>query len=187
MDLSKVTMYKIEYSWYGAVGAQFLAYMPVDNQLARWVRLHHLRVSNQLASPSLGNPFLPFTYLNVAGASLSKQVATQRMYKYGASYLIDGGDKGTVKVNSVATDLDKTIYPDRRINEVSTLIANDQTFASLNALSSAKAEFNSYHIGSRVFGPNFLPNFLDTASIFLAVYSSLTYIVNNSIYLMIHY
>ena len=45
MDFSKVTMLKVEFSWYGAVGALFLAYVPVDNGEARWVRVHHLRAS----------------------------------------------------------------------------------------------------------------------------------------------
>ena len=59
IDLTKVTMYKIEFSWYGAVGALFLAYVPVSNGEARWVRVHHLRASNQLKVSSLGNATLP--------------------------------------------------------------------------------------------------------------------------------
>ena len=35
LDFTKVTMYKIEFSWYGAVGALFLAYVPVSNGEAR--------------------------------------------------------------------------------------------------------------------------------------------------------
>ena len=54
IDLTKVTMYKVEFSWYGAVGALFLAYVPVSNGEARWVRVHHLRASNQLKVSSLG-------------------------------------------------------------------------------------------------------------------------------------
>ena len=48
LEFDKVTMYKIEFSWYGAVGALFLAYVPVGAGEARWVRVHHLRASNQL-------------------------------------------------------------------------------------------------------------------------------------------
>jgi hypothetical protein len=47
LDFTKVTMYKVEFSWYGAVGAMFLAYVPVGSGEARWVRVHHLRASNQ--------------------------------------------------------------------------------------------------------------------------------------------
>ena len=37
LEFNKVTMYKIEFSWYGAVGALFLAYVPVSNGEARWL------------------------------------------------------------------------------------------------------------------------------------------------------
>lgn len=161
LDLTKVTMYKIEFSWYGAVGAQFLAYVPVANNLARWVRIHHLRVSNQLTSPSLGNPTLPFTYLNIAGANPSREnLLVQRTYKYGASYLIDGGDKGTVKINSAVNDVDKTIYPDFKVVTVSTLSANFTTGGSTvrNVLSSVNNVFNSYFIGSKIYGNGVNPN-----------------------------
>ena len=60
-------MYKVEFSWYGAVGALFLAYVPVSNGEARWVRVHHLRASNQLKISSLGNATLPITYMVYGG------------------------------------------------------------------------------------------------------------------------
>jgi hypothetical protein len=168
IDFTKVTMYKVEYSWYGAVGAQFLAYVPVSNSLARWVRIHHLRVSNQITSPSLGNPTLPFTYLNIGGAGKPASLNyVQRLNKYGASYLIDGGDKGTVNINTVATDNDKLIYPDRQIIHVNTLSANEfelNNSPRLNVLSGVqviehpsgvietRGVFNSYHVGARLYG-----------------------------------
>ena len=68
-------MYKIEFSWYGAVGALFLAYVPLDSGEARWVRVHHLRASNQLKVSSLGNPTLPITYYVYGGG-------TERSYGY---------------------------------------------------------------------------------------------------------
>lgn len=107
LDLSRVTMYKIEYSWYGAVGAKFLAYVPdqTDPAQARWVAIHHLRVSNQLTTPSLGNPTLPISYYVQKGAS-TNEVA---LYKYGASYYIDGGDKGTIVARSIANSADRAI------------------------------------------------------------------------------
>lgn len=104
IDFTRVTMYKIEYSWYGAVGAQFFAYVPDGNGSAKWVSIHHIRCSNQLSTPSLGNPTLPFRYVSYAGSSESRQ----DICKYGTSYLIDGGDKGTVKINSATTDLPRT-------------------------------------------------------------------------------
>lgn len=112
-DFTKVTMLKIEFSWYGAVGALFLAYIPVDNGEARWVRVHHLRASNQLKIASLGNATLPITYTTYGGGSLyclgdGEDTLNQQGYgnsshhivKYGASYYIDGGDRGTVRLYS---------------------------------------------------------------------------------------
>ena len=129
-DFGKVSMLKIEFSWYGAVGALFLAYVPIDNGEARWVRVHHLRASNQLKIPSLGNATLPITY-NVYGGgdSLSKGDGEEEggagdttgidqgygndshnIVKYGASYYIDGGDRGTVRLYSHNNDLTEEAY-----------------------------------------------------------------------------
>ena len=119
-DFTKVTMLKIEFSWYGAVGALFLAYVPVSNGEARWVRVHHLRASNQLKIASLGNATLPITYTTYGGGSIycggdgedspSSQVdqgygtISHNIVKYGASYYIDGGDRGTVRLYSYNND-----------------------------------------------------------------------------------
>lgn len=107
MDFSKVTMFKIEYSWYGAVGGHFLAYVPdaTTTGEARWVRIHHLRASNQLTSPSLANPTLPISYLAQKATSANECA----VYKYGASYYIDGGDKGTVVARSESNAADRTV------------------------------------------------------------------------------
>jgi hypothetical protein len=107
IDLSKVTMFKIEYSWYGAVGGHFLAYVPDATTAgeARWVRMHHLRASNQLTSPSLGNPTLPISYLVQKGTSGNEN----SLYKYGASYYIDGGDKGTITARSASNAVDRSV------------------------------------------------------------------------------
>jgi len=107
IDLSKVTMFKMEYSWYGAVGGHFLAYVPDATTAgeARWVRMHHIRASNQLTSPSLGNPTLPLTYLVQKSTSGNENA----LYKYGASYYIDGGDKGTVVARSQSNTADRSV------------------------------------------------------------------------------
>jgi hypothetical protein len=107
IDLSKVTMFKIEYSWYGAVGGHFLAYVPDATTAgeARWVRMHHIRASNQLTSPSLGNPTLPITYLVQKATSGNEN----SVYKYGASYYIDGGDKGTITARSASNATDRPV------------------------------------------------------------------------------
>ena len=107
IDLSKVTMFKMEYSWYGAVGGHFLAYVPDATTAgeARWVRMHHIRASNQLTSPSLGNPTLPLSYLVQKGTSGNEN----SIYKYGASYYIDGGDKGTIVARSQSNTTDRAV------------------------------------------------------------------------------
>jgi hypothetical protein len=71
LDLSKVTMFKIEFSWYGAVGAKFLAYVPVDSGEARWVKLHYVIIENKLEFPSLRSAFMRMFIQarNTAGAS----------------------------------------------------------------------------------------------------------------------
>ena len=116
-DFTKVTMLKIEFSWYGAVGALFLAYVPISNGEARWVRVHHLRASNQLKIASLGNATLPITYNTWGGgdnltfgdteyetASYGYGSGSHHIVKYGASYYIDGGDRGTVRLYSHNND-----------------------------------------------------------------------------------
>ena len=135
LEFDKVTMYKVEFSWYGAVGALFLAYVPVSNGEARWVRVHHLRASNQLKVSSLGNATLPITYMVYGGGSAArygyandKRTASQFSYgtasehivKYGASYYIDGGDRGTVKLFSYGTPTEVEVYGLKRTEYVGT-------------------------------------------------------------------
>jgi hypothetical protein len=120
IDFTKVTMLKVEFSWYGAVGALFLAYVPVGNGQARWVRVHHLRASNQLKISSLGNATLPITYLVYGGGSVSRlgildtgnkgYTRSNHVVKYGASYYIDGGDRGTVRLYSHSTMESVDVY-----------------------------------------------------------------------------
>jgi hypothetical protein len=97
-----VTMYKIEFGWYGAIGARFYAYIPTDNGDARWVVIHTLVIENSLESPCLRDSYFRFKYsLNVANTG---DVRTpQYLYKYGASYYIDGGDEGTSQIYSVSS------------------------------------------------------------------------------------
>mgnify|MGYP006413401417 CR=1 FL=1 len=126
LNPENVTMYKIEFSWYGAVGALFLAYVPLDSGEARWVRVHHLRASNQLKVSALGNPTLPITYMVYGGGTefcygyfnSSKQQnyidgsssRSEFIVKYGASYYIDGGDRGTVRLFNYATPAPEPIH-----------------------------------------------------------------------------
>ena len=94
-----VTMYKIEFGWYGAIGARFYMYIPTGNGNSRWVAVHTLVIENQLGQPCLQDPFFFFKY-RVYVDSPSRLRLPQFIEKYGASYYIDGGDEGTVSLSS---------------------------------------------------------------------------------------
>ena len=172
LQFDKVTMYKIEFSWYGAVGALFLAYVPVSNGEARWVRVHHLRASNQLKVSSLGNATLPITYMVYGGGSGNAYGYTdsyrerqadyashsENIIKYGASYYIDGGDRGTVKLFSHGTPTPVEVYGSSRTFEVgagksitmgnATNADDPYLLADQNSIISGLA--TSYYVGSKV-------------------------------------
>ena len=100
----KVTMWKIEFGWYGAIGARFYAYIPSGAGEARWVVVHTLVIENQLGQPCLQDSYFRFKY--VVNVSDTSSIRTpQYIYKYGASYYIDGGDDGTSEQFSVSTGL----------------------------------------------------------------------------------
>jgi hypothetical protein len=96
---STVTMYKIEFGWYGAIGARFYMYIPQANGQSRWVTLHTLVIENQLGQPCLEDSFFFFKY-RVYVDNPSRIRLPQFVEKYGASYYIDGGDEGTVTLSS---------------------------------------------------------------------------------------
>jgi hypothetical protein len=183
-------MYKIEFSWYGAVGALFLAYVPVSNGEARWVRVHHLRASNQLKVSSLGNATLPITYLVYGGgganrfgytntkrlaSTFSYGSASEHIVKYGASYYIDGGDRGTVKLFSYSTPSTLSVYGSKRLYTVGAgvteVVLTNATSASdpyITAGTSAGLS-TSFYVGSQVITSNVLDqnikvNFVDTSN-----------------------
>lgn len=149
IDFANVIMKKIEFSWYGAVGALFLAYVPDGVGEARWVRVHHLRCSNQLKTASLGNATLPLTY-TVYGGGVPKQFgsngdsgeaklrstnyssgksASEFVTKYGSSYYIDGGDRGTVRLFSYSQPSASKISSSKIADET---IVDDDAGETLN-------------------------------------------------------
>ena len=175
LAFDKVTMYKVEFSWYGAVGALFLAYVPVSNGEARWVRVHHLRASNQLKISSLGNATLPITYM-VYGGGCAEALgynnslrlptlygsASEHIIKYGASYYIDGGDRGTVKLFSFATDTETEVFGAKRTFNVGTGNAQVNLANATNAQTphilggSTSGLSKSYYVGAKVVTGNSL-------------------------------
>ena len=179
-------MYKIEFSWYGAVGALFLAYVPVGAGEARWVRVHHLRASNQLKGSSLGNATLPITYMVYGGGSgdgtgssatntkfgfndfdrsnrggYDYATTSEHIVKYGASYYIDGGDRGTVKLFSHGTETGVEVFGSKRVvtvgtNGTSQVNFNNSTASEpfITAGTSAGISGTSFYVGAKVITGN---------------------------------
>tara|TARA_A200000159_G_scaffold154685_1_gene167758 strand:+ start:1285 stop:5589 length:4305 start_codon:yes stop_codon:yes gene_type:complete len=103
LKFEDVTMYKIEFSWYGAIGAKFYAYVPVGNGDARWVLIHTLVIENSIEQPVLENPDFRMKYL--LHTNSTKEIrAPIFLYKYGSSVYIDGGDEGTIRFSSQTVD-----------------------------------------------------------------------------------
>ena len=126
-----VTMYKIEFGWYGAIGVQFYAYVPIENGEARWVKLHRLVIENKLGEPCMGDPYYKFKYSLIINDYVNVRTP-QYIYKYGTSCYIDGGDQGTVRVGSASSDL--KVAP--------TVVGDVQTSTSLVALSPKTVIYN---------------------------------------------
>ena len=104
VSFENVTMWKIEFGWYGAIGAKFYAYVPVGNDECRWVLVHYMIIENGIDKPCLVNPNFRFKYLlNIEKTSRLRQPVYA--YKYGSSTYIDGGDKGTFRVFSTRSEL----------------------------------------------------------------------------------
>jgi len=94
LDIRNVTMWKIEFSWYGAIGVVFYAYIPVENNEARWVKVHRIVIENTLARACLEDPYFRMRYL-LRVSDRTQNIDPQYIYKYGSSVYIDGGDEGT--------------------------------------------------------------------------------------------
>ena len=102
MRPDRVTMFKIEYSWYGAIGASIYAFVPFgaagEQSGARWIRLHSIEWLNpdnagdDFETPSLRNPMMRIFTESDALAGVS---SPQFVSLYGSSAYIDGGDRGT--------------------------------------------------------------------------------------------
>jgi len=103
LDFKTVTMFKIEFSWYGAIGAKFYAYVPSAADEARWVLIHTLVIENGLEQPILKNPDFKFKYL-LYSSDTANLLEPVYVYKYGSSYYIDGGDEGTIRLATSTSD-----------------------------------------------------------------------------------
>jgi hypothetical protein len=103
LSFEDVTMYKIEFSWYGAIGAKFYAYAPASVGEARWILMHTFVIENGLGKPVLNNPDFKFKYLIYTADTATLKYPIY-LYKYGSSYYVDGGDEGTINLTSVTAD-----------------------------------------------------------------------------------
>ena len=105
LTTDEITMYKIEFGWYGAIGLRLYAYIPVDNGQARWVVVHTFVIENKLNVPSMGDPFFKFkNEIRIGSGQGPDLTIPQVLYKYGTSMYIDGGDEGKVDVFSETSD-----------------------------------------------------------------------------------
>ncbi len=106
LTTDEITMYKIEFGWYGAIGLRFYAYVPIENGEARWIVIHTFVIENKLDVPSMADPFFKFKYeLRIGSGQGPGLTQPQYLYKYGTSMYIDGGDEGTVQVYSQTSDM----------------------------------------------------------------------------------
>ena len=106
LTTDEITMYKIEFGWYGAIGLRLYAYIPVENGQARWVVVHTFVIENKLNVPSMGDPFFKFKYeIRIGSGQGADLTEPQVLYKYGTSMYIDGGDEGTVNVFTETSDI----------------------------------------------------------------------------------
>ena len=157
LDLSRVTMFKIEFSWYGAVGAKFLAYVPAGNGEARWVVLHYISAENRFEYPSLRSAYLRL-FTSAATTAGTQQAAFINLY--GSSVYIDGGDKGTVTLGTAALEAPKDISATSRsllgLNIKGTINGVDNQKAvypvSLAAFASTPARFDIIFRGNSCAG-----------------------------------
>lgn len=116
IDFSKVTMYCIEFSWYGAIGASFFVYLPVGLNETRWVKIADLPSSNTYSIPALSDPYMKmFMELDIPW----RVAKPHFLKKYGTSVYVDGlgvnnpnfSKSGSVSniVKNIEKDYDKNL------------------------------------------------------------------------------
>lgn len=104
---SHLTMYRVRYSWYGASGADFWAYVPLQKTpkpgIPRWVRMHSIPIGDNIPFPSLKNPDKPITFriyrrADRTGANVPSPQAF--ISTFGTSFSIDAGDPSPMDIYS---------------------------------------------------------------------------------------
>ena len=135
LDLSKVTMYMVEWGWYGASNVRFFAYVVDKTEelptsitqvpRARWILLHELMIADTLVRndlteddgdegtrqydvPSLRSPSLPvWVEINNSG-NIARSEFIER---YGAAVLVDGGSDDRAAIRSVDASFGTSAEP----------------------------------------------------------------------------
>ena len=106
LTASHLTMFKIEYSWYGASGAAFSAFVPLDKapqpNIPRWVKIQTIPIGGNLQFPSLKNPDKPLTFriYRRADKTLSTNVPSANAFlsTFGTSVSIEAGDPKPMEI-----------------------------------------------------------------------------------------
>lgn len=117
IDFSKLTMYSVEFSWYGAIGATFFAYLPTQNNKTRWIKIAEIPSSNIYPNPSLSDPYMKmFLELEIPWGVERPQF----LKKFGTSVYMDGLGFGkanfsktksfTTQVKELDYDFDRNIF-----------------------------------------------------------------------------
>jgi len=135
LDLSKVTMYMVEWGWYGASNVRFFAYVVDKTEelptsitqvpRARWILLHELMIADTLVRndlteddggsgtrqydvPSLRSPSLPvWVEINNSG-NIARSEFIER---YGAAVLVDGGSDDRAAIKAVDASFGTSAEP----------------------------------------------------------------------------
>jgi len=108
-----VTMYLIEWGWYGGTGARFYVHVVDNNPLnriprSRWVLCHEMLLPDSNPFPTLQTPALPIT---VELANSGSLVEPQYLKRFGASVLVDGGTDSARNVQHIDSDRQVTLGP----------------------------------------------------------------------------
>jgi hypothetical protein len=160
MKWDTVTMFKIEYGWYGGVGARLYAYVPVGNKAAKWVRIHDFgppqsdsepNTPADLKSkryPTLSTPWFKVFYRLVSANGTVNDQGMLSLSKYGVSVYIDGGNPNSPQITDVSGGV-KTI-PAFNSQARTLIIPNLMNFSGQSAVSTNSVTVG---LGNPAWGP----------------------------------
>jgi hypothetical protein len=108
LTASNLIMFRIRYSWYGASGAEFFAYVPLNKTpkpgQPRWVRIHSIPIGDNLQFPSLKNPDKPLTFRIYRRAdSTALPNINAFLSTFGTSFSVDAGDPSPMEIYSASS------------------------------------------------------------------------------------